>query len=865
MSGIVATAHVEGPHKCQYTTARVSLDGKFFRRGEERWYLQGLTYGPFPPNQAGEHLPTRARVRTDFQHIRQLGGNALRIYHLPPRWFLDEAMEHGLYLLIDVPWQKHRCFFEDWDAQQEAREHVREVAATLGNHPATLAISVVNEYPNDVVRFYGRRRLEQFTDELLDIAKQSAPECLATFVNFPTTEFLSPQRCDFLCFNVYLNEANKLAAYLDRLQHVAGNRPLVLGEIGFDSLRHGEDAQARLLDANLRIAYQHGLAGGFVFSYTDQWYTGGSLVEDWAFGITRSDRQEKPAAGIVAKAWREVPLVVPDDLPKVSVVVCSYNGAATLSECLDSLMRLEYPDYEVILVDDGSTDETPQISEEFPQVRYIRQKNRGLSVARNVGLEAAFGEIVAYTDSDCVADSKWLLYLVNAMRDQQVDAMGGPNIPPPSDCWIAHCVAASPGGPSHVMLDDQLAEHVPGCNMAFRRSTLLELGGFDPQFRQAGDDVDICWRLLDAGYRIGYAPGAMVWHHRRHSIGAYLKQQKGYGKAEALIRVKHPNRFTSLGRQRWQGIIYGEGATGLPLSPDFVYHGRSGSAPFQIIYRSNRYAVWALVTTIEWHALAVFLLLLGLMYWPLTVVSAAMWAATLLVTGHYARRAYLPAKAPWWCRPLIWGNYLAQPLVREWCRTTHNLHHMQPSARRPADAHLAKTIQPGVSDVYWENRNGRGRDQLLLHIAKEAQRQGWACEVENDWVEWDAKLTGDLWHDITIRTASEQLGSGRLFSRARATSTPTWFSVSMVFGVVIWGLFATWHQHMWGLGTGMVIATFVLGKLLASRRRCLNAATFLVALAGQEAGLESPAAPLTAQRPLHHPHVIPEASGAGTG
>src|SRR5438045_1505923 len=115
------------------------------------------------------------------------------------------------------------------------------------------------------------------------------------------------------------------------------------------------------------------------------------------------------------------------------------------------------------------------------------------------------GEIVAYTASDCVADRHWLLYLAQAMEDQQVTAIGGPNISPASDGWVAKCVAASPGGPSHVMLDDRRAEHVPGCNMAFRRQTLLALGGFDRQFRDAGDDVDICLRFLDAALTIGYA------------------------------------------------------------------------------------------------------------------------------------------------------------------------------------------------------------------------------------------------------------------------------------------------------------------------------------------------------------------------
>jgi GT2 family glycosyltransferase len=123
------------------------------------------------------------------------------------------------------------------------------------------------------------------------------------------------------------------------------------------------------------------------------------------------------------------------------------------------------------------------------------------------------------------------------MLDQNVSAIGGPNLPPTTDGWVARCVAASPGGPCHVMLDDRRAEHVPGCNLAVRRDVLLNMGGFDVRFRQAGDDVDVCWRLLDAGHAIGYAPAAVVWHHRRATVRAYLSQQAGYGRAEAMLRL----------------------------------------------------------------------------------------------------------------------------------------------------------------------------------------------------------------------------------------------------------------------------------------------------------------------------------------
>src|SRR5207249_3806168 len=165
---------------------------------------------------------------------------------------------------------------------------------------------------------------------------------------------------------------------------------------------------------------------------------------------------------------------------------------------------LNYPDYEVIVVNDGSKDRTLEISERHkavydadpggPRMLIISQENKGLSVARNVGAQAASGEIVAYTDSDCVPDPDWLAFLVYKFVRSGFVAVGGPNFPPPEPYLVPAAVAASPGGPTHVLLNDEVAEHVPGCNMAFTKKALEEIGGFEPGFAAAGDDVDLCSR-----------------------------------------------------------------------------------------------------------------------------------------------------------------------------------------------------------------------------------------------------------------------------------------------------------------------------------------------------------------------------------
>ena len=833
------------------TSERVCAAGKFFRLGRRKWYVRGLTYGPFPPDGSGEAWPSVLRVRADFAHLADLGANAIRLYHVPPEWLLDEALAHDLRVMVDIPWEKHRCFFEDWAARSEALAEVRRTAATLGPHAALFAISVANEIPCDIVRYYGPRRVAAFVDELLDVAKQAAPECLVTYVNFPTTEYLQPSRMDFCCFNVYLHQPPALAAYLNRLQHLAGTGPLVLGECGVDALRHGEHEQAMLVTTHVEKACRHGLAGSFVFAYTDEWYRGGQLVSDWAFGCTLSDRSERPLAAGLRNLWNG-PTMNGHVWPKVSVVVCTYNGAATLAECLDSLMRLDYPEYEVILVDDGSRDETPQIVEQFPQVRYHRQENFGLSAARNVGARLATGEIVAYTDDDCVATEEWLVHLVQGMQDQNVDCIGGPNVPPAEKSWVARCVAASPGGPCHVMLDDHHAEHVPGCNMAFHRETLLELGGFDPQFRQAGDDVDICWRLIDAGHHIGFAPGAMVWHHRRNSVRAYLRQQKGYGRAEALVHFKHPRRYSMYGRSCWQGVIYGDTGAAALFSKPVIYHGQFGSAPFQTIYQRNEFGLSSGLLSLEWHLLSMFVLSLSPLFPLAAGLSGLMLACSLSLASLAAWRAPLPRGAPYRCRGLIAGLFLAQPIVRGWHRIWGRLRQKRLPARHAAGARTGTYL--AVADarasgterlLHWENTKGRGREHLLSELVLLAKRHGWLGDFEEGWALWDVRLVGDRWHDVTLRTATEELGNakcpGRRFTRARIAVEPTSLAWVATWACVTWCLaaVASGGAPVWALSLAAVLATALWIGIRRSRRHCLDAASRLVAEAAEVAELVS--------------------------
>lgn len=108
-----------------------------------------------------------------------------------------------------------------------------------------------------------------------------------------------------------------------------------------------------------------------------------------------------------------------------------------------------------------------------------------------------------------------------------------------------------------MLLNNTEAEHLPGCNLAIRKDTLDRIGGFRAEFKSAGDDVDCLLAAARHG-TLRFVPGAMVWHHRRFTVKAYLKQQRGYGYAEALLMKAHPGRFGPLGGARWRGGIYGD-------------------------------------------------------------------------------------------------------------------------------------------------------------------------------------------------------------------------------------------------------------------------------------------------------------------
>ncbi len=757
---------------------RPRVGGKFLFVGECKLWVRGVTYGTFAPGPDGDDYPADSQLEQDFAAMRGNAINALRCYTVPPRRLLDAAQRHGLRVMVGLPWEQHIAFLDEPGRADDIVNRVAEGARTLAGHPALLCFAIGNEIPASIVRWHGRRRVERFLERLYRAVKAEDPGALVTYVNFPTTEYLQLPFLDLQCFNVYLETREQLEAYFARLQNIAGEKPLLMAEIGLDSRRNGLDKQAESLDWQVRTAFSAGCSGAFVFAWTDEWHRGGHDIDDWDFGLMTRDRQPKPALATVRKAYSELPFPPGIAWPRVTVVVCSYNGARTVRDTMEGLKKLEYPNFEVIVVNDGSTDATPSIVSEYEGVRLISTENRGLSAARNTGWQQGSGEIIAYIDDDAYPDPHWLHFLAWRFLHGDWVGVGGPNIAPPGDGPIADCVANAPGGPVQVLLTDTEAEHIPGCNMAFRREALAAVDGFDVRYRAAGDDVDLCWRLQERGGKIGFHAGAMDWHHRRNSLKMYWNQQKGYGKAEALLEEKWPERYNAVGHVAWGGRLYGRGFTlPIPAGRSRVYGGVWGSNAYQSLYEPGPLTLLALPLMPEWYfmiaGLAV-LTLLGLSWAPLFMALPLLLlalAAPVVQAALAASRAQFPLPArssgeavQRWVLTL--AMHLLQPLARLIGRIKHGLTPWRQRGQATAAAAADKLEQ--IWSEQW-----RSPEQWVEALEGALRQQDAIVRRGGDFDDWDLEVRGGLFGGLRVLAAVEEHGAGKQLVRfARRSRVP---------------------------------------------------------------------------------------------
>ncbi|TMG08070.1 MAG: glycosyltransferase [Chloroflexi bacterium] len=432
----------------------------------------------------------------------------------------------------------------------------------------------------------------------------------------------------------------------------------------------------------------------------------------------------------------------------------------------------------MVVVDDGSSDLTAEIARRHPQATLLSIPHSGLATARNEGLLATAGEIVAYLDSDAYPAPEWPYYLALGFEKDDVVGVGGPNECPPGDPMRAQQIASAPGGPIHVLLSDDLAEHIPGCNMAFRRATLEELGGFDPIYMVAGDDVDFCWRVLDRDLEIAFHPAALVWHHPRSAVKAYLRQQWGYGRSEALVQARHPDRFSMVGSARWRGRIYS--AAPFRAWRERIYRGLYGAAPYQSVYRGGgELRDIAHQLGVPLAAIAILLTPTVFLERTLLVVPVLGLAYLLALGASDFARIKVPPKARGsglrFRIDLTLLN-LGQPVARAWGRARNRA-----LARRSAVAvpEIAGPIQSLGRGLFLMPEK-RPRAELAENIVQRLRRTGMRVVPPTGWESHDALVMASALIGAELVTSAHPPGWVQL----RIRRFLRWKSVS-VFAVLI--------------------------------------------------------------------------------
>jgi len=247
--------------------------------------------------------------------------------------------------------------------------------------------------------------------------------------------------------------------------------------------------------------------------------------------------------------------------PKFSIIIPAYNAEKTIAQTIRAALSQDTAEpFEVIVVDDGSTDQTARVVALFPEVKYLFQPNAGPASARNAGVKMARGEFVFFTDSDCIPHPDWAQKILPHFADPRVAAVAGSySLANPAQ-GLAVCIHREILF-RHNKLLPQYPKVFGSYNVALRRSVLDEVFGYSARYRHAsGEDNDLSYRIIKAGYLICFEPLALVAHHHTTSVAQYLREQFRHGFWRARMYLDHP------GMSRGDDYTFWKDAVEVPLT-----------------------------------------------------------------------------------------------------------------------------------------------------------------------------------------------------------------------------------------------------------------------------------------------------------
>ena len=240
---------------------------------------------------------------------------------------------------------------------------------------------------------------------------------------------------------------------------------------------------------------------------------------------------------------------------KVSVIIPAYNASATIAATLEALAAQDCSEpFEVIVVDDGSTDDTPAIVQNFSKVRYVRQDNAGPASARNHGARLANGAFLCFTDSDCIPRHDWISLLLRGFNAPDVAVVcGSYGIANPENMLAAGVHAEIMFRHTHLIGD--YPKVFGSYNFCVRKKAFELVGGFEERYRQAsGEDNDLSYKIIESGFRIYFARQALVDHHHPVNEGKYLREQFRHGYWRVNMYADHPAMARGDGYTFWKDM-----------------------------------------------------------------------------------------------------------------------------------------------------------------------------------------------------------------------------------------------------------------------------------------------------------------------
>lgn len=228
----------------------------------------------------------------------------------------------------------------------------------------------------------------------------------------------------------------------------------------------------------------------------------------------------------------------------ISVIVPAYNAAATIGECLDALLNQSVPrtQYEVIVVDDGSRDNTRDIVEQYP-VTLLSQSHRGPAVARNRGVCQANGEIILFTDADCVPTANWIEEMLKPFENPEIVGVKGVYRTRQKGL-IPRFIQLEYEDKYEKMHKERFVDFIDTYSAGYRKAVFEDHGGFDPIFPMAaGEDIEFSHRLAERGCKMVFASQAIVYHQHADSLSKYLRRKFYVGFWRVVRYQRYPHKI----------------------------------------------------------------------------------------------------------------------------------------------------------------------------------------------------------------------------------------------------------------------------------------------------------------------------------